>query len=220
MEEIILCQGQTTALDASVSNMVYLWSPGGETTQTIVVSTIGNYSVTISSPTVVSCDSKKNITVIEHPQPNINSIVVIENSIVIQLENPESYFEYSINGIDFQALNQFSYIPTGQYTAFVRDNNGCNIVTQQFTIFTIPKFFTPNNDGFNDVWKIKEMGDYPNSSVQIYDRYGKLITELNSSNYSWDGKYNSEILPADDYWYHLKLDNINPEIKGHFTLKR
>ena len=64
------------------------------------------------------------------------------------------------------------------------------------------------------------MGDYPNSSVQIYDRYGKLITELNSSNYSWDGKYNSEILPADDYWYHLKLDNINPEIKGHFTLKR
>jgi gliding motility-associated-like protein len=220
MEEIILCQGQTTALDASVSNMVYLWSPGGETTQTIVVSTIGNYSVTISSPTVVSCDSKKNITVIEHPQPNINSIAVIENSIVIHLENPESYFEYSINGIDFQALNQFSYIPTGQYTAFVRDNNGCNIVTQQFTIFTIPKFFTPNNDGFNDVWKIKEMGDYPNSSVQIYDRYGKLITELNSSNYSWDGKYNSEILPADDYWYHLKLDNINPEIKGHFTLKR
>jgi hypothetical protein len=51
-------------------------------------------------------------------KPN-NSIAVIENSIVIQLENPESYFEYSINGIDFQALNQFSYIPTGQYTAFV-----------------------------------------------------------------------------------------------------
>jgi gliding motility-associated-like protein len=32
-----------------------------------------------------------------------------------------------------------------------------------------------------------------NSSVQIYDRYGKLIIELNSSNYSWDGKYNSKI---------------------------
>jgi gliding motility-associated-like protein len=220
MEEIILCQGQTTTLDASLSNMRYLWSPGGETTQTIVVSTIGNYSVTISSPTVVSCDSKKNISVIEHPQPNINSIAVNENSIVIQLENPETYFEYSINGIDFQALNQFSYIPTGQYTAFVRDNNGCNIVTQQFTIFTIPKFFTPNNDGFNDLWKIKEMGNYPNSSAQIFDRYGKLIIELNAANYSWDGKYNSKTLPADDYWYRLKLESTKPEIKGHFTLKR
>jgi hypothetical protein len=61
MEEIILCQGQTTTLDASLSNMVYLWSPGGETTQTIVVSTIGNYSVTISSPTVVSCDLKRTL---------------------------------------------------------------------------------------------------------------------------------------------------------------
>jgi hypothetical protein len=57
---MILCQGQTTTLDASLSNMVYLWSPG-ETTQTIVVSTIGNYSVTISSPTVVSCDSKRTL---------------------------------------------------------------------------------------------------------------------------------------------------------------
>jgi hypothetical protein len=63
--------------------------------------------------------TEKNITVIEHPQPNINSIAVIENSIVIQLENPESYFEYSINGIDFQA-NQFSYIPTGQYHCFCK----------------------------------------------------------------------------------------------------
>ena len=219
-EEIILCQGQTTILDASTPNMRYLWSPGGETTQTIVVSTIGNYSVTISSPTVISCDSKKNISVIEHPQPLINSITVDENSIVIQLENPESYFEYSINGVDFQALNQFTYIPTGQYTAFVRDNNDCNLVTQQFTIFTIPKFFTPNNDGFNDVWKIKEMGDYPNSSAQIFDRYGKLIIELNATNYSWDGKFNSKNLPADDYWYHLKLDNTKPGIRGHFTLKR
>ncbi len=219
-EKIILCQGQTTILDASIPNMLYLWSPGGETTQTIAVSTIGNFSVTISSPTVISCDSKTNISVMEHPQPIINSITVDENSIVIQLENPESYFEYSINGVDFQALNQFSYIPTGQYTAFVRDNNGCNIVTQQFTIFTIPKFFTPNNDGFNDVWEIKEMGDYPNSSTQIFDRYGKLIIELNAVNYSWDGKFNSENLPADDYWYHLKLDNTKPGIKGHFTLKR
>jgi hypothetical protein len=83
---------------------------------------------------------KKNITVIEHPKPNINSIAVIENSIVIQLENHRSYFEYSINGIDFQALNQFSYIPYWPILLLWGDNNGCNIVTQQFTIFTIPKF--------------------------------------------------------------------------------
>ncbi|MEZ7504616.1 T9SS type B sorting domain-containing protein [Flavobacterium sp. Arc2] len=219
-EEVILCQGETTTLDASIPNMIYLWSPGGETTQTIVASTIGNHSVTISSPTIISCESKKDISVIEHPQPIISSIAVNENSIVIELENPEDYFEYSINSTDFQALNQFSYIPTGQHTAFVRENNGCNIVTQQFIIFTIPEFFTPNNDGFNDVWRINEMVDYPNSIAQIFDRYGKLIIELNSSNNSWDGKYYSKNLPTDDYWYRLKLDNTKSEIRGHFTLKR
>jgi gliding motility-associated-like protein len=219
-EEILLCQGETVTLDASIPNMNYLWSPGGATTQTIAISSTGTYNVIISSPTIASCDSRKTISVIEHQQPVINSIAVNENSIIIELKNPENFYEYSINGIDFQSLNQFSFIPTGQYTAYVRENNGCNLVMQQFTIFTIPKFFTPNNDGFNDVWKIKEMVNYPSSSAQIYDRYGKLIIELNASDFSWDGKYNSKILPADDYWYHLKLDTNTPTISGHFSLKR
>ncbi|EIA09503.1 T9SS type B sorting domain-containing protein [Flavobacterium frigoris] len=219
-EEVVLCQGESIILDASISGMTYLWSPGGETTQVISVSTIGNYSVTISSPTVVSCESKKNISVTEHPKPIFNSILVNENSIKIELVNNQSYYEYSINGIDFQVSNQFAYISSGLSTAFVRDNNGCNLIAQDFTVFTIAKYFTPNNDGFNDVWEIKEMRDYPNSSAQIFDRYGKLITNLTPSKYSWDGKYNSKILPADDYWYRLRFDDTKPEITGHFSLKR
>ncbi|TDD96486.1 Ig-like domain-containing protein [Flavobacterium cellulosilyticum] len=219
-EELILCQGETMKLDAGVSGMKYVWSPGGETTQTIAVSTIGDYSVTISSPTVIACYSKKNISVIEHPAPIINPIEVNENTITITLEKTESYYEYSINGLDFQASNTFSYIPSGQYTAFVRDNNGCNLVSQNFTIFTIAKYFTPNNDGQNDVWEIKEMKNYPHSRLEIYDRYGKLLKQLNSSSLGWNGTFNGLNLPADDYWYRLKLDNSKPEIRGHFTLKR
>jgi gliding motility-associated-like protein len=56
-----------------------------------------------------------------------------------------------------------------------------------------------------------------NSIVQIYDRYGKLIIELNSSNYSWDGKYNSKILPQ--MIGTLKVRQYQPRNKGHFTLK-
>ncbi len=217
---IILCQGDSKTLDAAIPNMNYLWSPGGESTQTIAVSTIGDYSVTISSPTANSCDSKKNFSIIEHPKPIINSVLVNENSITIELATIENYYEYSINGMDYQASNQFSYLSSGQYTAYARENNDCNVVSQGFTIFTIAKYFTPNNDGFNDVWKIPEMRDYPNSKAQIFDRYGKFIIELNTVNFSWDGKLNSKNLPSDDYWYRLKLDDTKPELKGHFTLKR
>jgi gliding motility-associated-like protein len=145
---------------------------------------------------------------------------VNENSITIELVNFESYYEYSINGFDFQVSNQFSYISSGRYTAFVRDNNDCNLVAQDFTVFTIAKYFTPNNDGFNDLWEIKEMANYPNSSAQVFNRYGKLIITLTSSNNKWDGKYSNALLPADDYWYRLKLDDSTPEMTGHFTLKR
>lgn len=219
-EKIILCQGQTTILDASIPNMLYLWSPGGETTQTIAVSTIGNYSVTISSPTVISCESKKDISVIEHTAPIIQDIEIIENSVTIELVNYESYYEYSINGIDFQVSNQFSYISTGLYTAFVRENSGCNLVTEEFTILKLAPFFTPNNDSYNDFWGIKELTNYPLAVLTIFDRYGKYITTLTPSSPTWDGTFNGSILPASDYWYVFKLDNDTTEVRGHFTLKR
>jgi gliding motility-associated-like protein len=219
-EEVILCQNETATLDATIPGMIYLWSPGGETTETIIVSTIGDYSVSISSPTIVSCDLKKNISVIEHPAPIIKAIIVNENSITIELEHSEDYYEFSIDGELFKASNQFSYIPSGQHTVYVREKNLCNLVQQDFTIFTIAKYFTPNNDGFNDTWEIKEMENAPNSSASIFNRYGKLITTLSALKYSWNGNYNNNILPADDYWYVLKMEDSKPEIRGHFSLKR
>ena len=218
-EEVILCQNETTILDASISGMNYLWSPGGETSQTIVVSTIGNYNVIISSPSIV-CYSNKYINVIELPAPIINAIIVKENFVTIELTNQENYYEFSIDGVIFQNSNQFSYITSGIHTAYVREKNLCNLVTQDFIILTIAKYFTPNSDGFNDVWEITVMKDFPRSSALIFDRYGKLLITLNALQYSWDGKYNNNILPADDYWYCLKLDDSKPEIKGHFSLKR
>jgi gliding motility-associated-like protein len=89
-----------------------------------------------------------------------------------------------------------------------------------FTIFSIAKYFTPNNDGINDTWLIPEMKEYPGSNVKIFDRYGKLLKQLNAGIIGWNGKFNTLDLPADDYWYVLKLEANKPEIKGHFTLKR
>jgi gliding motility-associated-like protein len=206
-------------LDASIPGMNYLWTPSGETSQTIIVSTIGDYSVTISSA-LANCDSKKDFKVIEYPKPVIKTITVDENAITIELENPQNYYEFSIDGELFKSSNQFSRIPSGQYTAFVREKNGCNLVEQDFSIFSISKYFTPNNDGFNDVWEIKEMKNYPNSRVEIFNRYGKLLKQLNYKSSGWNGTFNGLELPADDYWYVLKLEDSKPEIKGHFTLKR
>lgn len=81
-----------------------------------------------------------------------------------------------------------------------------------------PKFFTPNGDGFNDFWKIKNIDLFPNAELNIFDRYGKLLKQLNISNNGWDGTFNGLALPSDDYWFQLIIDNKT--IKGHFSLKK
>nr|WP_315147182.1 T9SS type B sorting domain-containing protein [uncultured Flavobacterium sp.] len=81
-----------------------------------------------------------------------------------------------------------------------------------------PKFFTPNNDGFNDSWTIDFNYLEPNSSIRIFDRYGKLVKELRNND-SWDGTYLGHVLPATDYWFTVTRKN-GSEFKSHFSLKR
>lgn len=219
-ETVVLCSTKTVTINAPISGLDYLWSPGGEINESIDVTTIGDYTVFISSPIATSCGSKKTFNVIERPAPIISTIDINENSISIKLTDPQDYYEFSIDGELFQKSNQFNYIQSGTKTAYVRDNNSCDLVSLPFTIFSIAAYFTPNNDGFNDTWLIPEMKDYPGSNVKIFNRYGKLLKQMNAGTVGWSGKFNNQDLPADDYWYVLKLNPTQPEIRGHFTLKR
>ncbi|WP_278020672.1 T9SS type B sorting domain-containing protein [Flavobacterium ginsengisoli] len=81
-----------------------------------------------------------------------------------------------------------------------------------------PKFFTPNGDGHNDTWTIDPNYLAPNSSIRIFDRYGKLIKELRL-NTSWDGNYLGNQEPSSDYWFTVTRFN-GKEFRGHFSLKR
>jgi gliding motility-associated-like protein len=218
-QEVVLCKSGVLTLDASLFGMTYLWSTG-ETTQKIVVSTPGTYTVNVTSPAPENCTSTKKITVKEHNTPEIDRIDVNESTVVIYLKQEEVYFEYSVDGINYQSSNVFFNVPSGLQTAYVREINYCGYDAENFIVLIIPKFFTPNNDTYNDFWEVKGLINYPEAEVTIFDRYGKLITQLNASKLTWDGTLNKNLLPASDYWYVLKINNTRPEVKGHFSLKR
>jgi gliding motility-associated-like protein len=215
--EVILCESGNLILDAEIPNLTYLWSTG-ETTQTIQVSAPGIYNVSITNS--ANCSNNKKITVTEHDAPEIDRIDVNETTIVIYLKNTKDYFEYSVDGINYQSSNVFFNVVSGLQTAYVREINSCGIDSESFIVLIAPKFFTPNNDSYNDVWEIKGLVNYPKAEVSIFDRYGKFITRLNAAKPSWDGNFNKNLLPATDYWYVLKIDEGSPEKKGHFSLKR
>lgn len=82
----------------------------------------------------------------------------------------------------------------------------------------IPRFFTPNNDGFNDTWTVSSSPDISIQNISVFNRFGKLIKQL-SPDQGWDGTFNGRNLPSDSYWYSVELTN-GPSLKGFFALKR
>ncbi|WPO80802.1 T9SS type B sorting domain-containing protein [Flavobacterium sp. KACC 22761] len=218
-EEVVLCVPNSVTLDAGISNMNYLWSTG-EITQKIKVSQLGTYFVDVTASTQGNCSNRKTIKVIELPAPEIQKVEIDNRIVTIVLNNPESYFEYSIDGENFQNSNVFHDAPGGLQTAYAREKSCYKTASKSFIVLLVPAFFTPNNDSYNDVWEIIGIENYPEAEVTIFDRYGKFITQLNVSKKYWDGTLNKTPLPASDYWYALKIDNTQPILRGHFSLKR
>lgn len=118
----------------------------------------------------------------------------------------------------FEGLAENTYIVT------ITDKNKC-VNSNEFAI-SIPKltpdiFFSPNNDGVNDLWLIEGIETAPNAYIRIYDRYSKLLYKCKASDFKgWDGNYNGHGMVQDDYWYVISIPETEEQISGHFTLKR
>jgi gliding motility-associated-like protein len=108
----------------------------------------------------------------------------------------------------------FTNVFPGIYTAFVRDIVHA-IKPLIVTIYArLPSFFTPNEDSINDLWTIKNLDLFPQATITIFNRYGKLLKWVQQV---WVGTFNGSKLPAADYW-NLTL-KTEKSYKGHFSLK-
>ncbi len=74
--------------------------------------------------------------------------------------------------------------------------------------------------GINDTWQVYGVNNMfqPNTKILIYNRYGKLLKEVNPLGIGWDGLYDGVKLPSDDYWFSIKLQD-GRIFKNHFSLK-
>lgn len=214
-EDLTFCENENISLAANIQNVTYLWNTG-ETTETIVVSTEGIYTVTVTNS--ANCSSTKTINLTQIDVPKIKVVKSIAYEIFVTLENEVGDFEYALDGVNYQDSGIFKNKEGGLYTIYVREKSGCGLTTLAYIHFVIPNFFTPNGDGTNDRFIIGGIEFFPNYEVTIFDRYGKLLKSTVNSAVGWDGTFNTKNLPADDYWYVIKVDETT--YKGHFALKR
>ena len=59
----------------------------------------------------------------------------------------------------------------------------------------------------------------PNSKIYIFDRFGKLLKELDPLGPGWDGTFIGKPMPSTDYWFRVVLED-GREFKSHFSLVR
>ncbi|WPO79018.1 choice-of-anchor L domain-containing protein [Flavobacterium sp. KACC 22761] len=221
-ESKYICKDGDVTLSVATGFSGYAWTPGNSTSNSMTANAPGDYSVTVTDAN--GCQKTKNFKVISSEPATITEVVVkdfsgVDNSVLIKYTGSGNY-EFSLDGTVFQDDPQFTGVAPGAYYAIAKDKNGCGPSNRfLFYVLDYPKFFTPNGDGYNDLWTIKSVGQMPDYTISIFDRYGKFLKQLNQNSPGWNGIFNGEQLPSDDYWFTLIFVD-GKSVKGHFSLKR
>jgi gliding motility-associated-like protein len=219
--------------NSSHSNYTYQWYLNGAlipgaTAYSIDINAAGTYSVDVTT-IPFGCARTRTITVVSSDMAHLDNIIITDltesathNTVQIIASGTGDLVYGLDSDTDLQPSNLFTDVEAGVHEVYIKDMNGCGIVGPiEIYVLGIPNFFSPNTDGFNDTWNIKGINDRfnKNSVIHIFDRNGKLLKEMAPTGKGWDGTFNGRQLPADDYWYSIKLED-NRVFEGHFSLIR
>ena len=221
-------------------NYTFVWTKDGGTLgandadvldggRRLYVRTPGTYAVTVTGTN--GCTTTRSAVVQAAPSITIDEVKLTDsfgdtNAIeVLAYAGAGVLLEYKLDNGAWQDSNIFLNVTPGEHTVYVRAKDALSCeASKVITVMDYPKFFTPNNDGYNDTWNIWSLKNQPDTKIYIFDRFGKLIKQLSPAGAGWDGTFNGQPLPSTDYWF--KAEYIDPktglskEVTGHFSLKR
>ena len=205
----------------------------GATNSVFTVTEPGDYTVTVSGPTYFDCINVSSTVTIEVSgvldgfDANVTTNAFAESHQIVTVATssiPGIEFWYSLDGGEPTTSGTFENVSPGAHIVTISDGKNCWTENVNVTLIDYPHFFTPNGDGINDTWKIIGQEGIPISQIYIFDRFGKLLSQLDPNSAGWDGTYNGSQMPASDYWFKIiyieGADSSQKEFKAHFSLKR
>ncbi|MCT2562191.1 T9SS type B sorting domain-containing protein [Chryseobacterium herbae] len=201
----------------------YLWKdPNGNvisTTATVTgIKVIGNYSLTVTSDN--GCSYTGTMELKYFDVPVIQRIDISGVNCTVFATGTKTIL-YSIDGMTWQASNIFYSLPKEIITFYVKYENEDCIVKREELILNITNAITPNGDGRNDTWVVKNLQIFGGkmTNVKVFDRYQALMFEQNTNTQIiWDGTIAGRAIPTATYWYVITLPD-GKTYKGWLLVK-
>jgi len=201
---------------------------------------VGTYSGTV----VVSSTGAANGTVVLNMNNNVAraplTIIADDKSKITGNQNPPLTVTYKgfVNGDTLSVFNTQPVVsttatinsPPGMYPINVNGAGAANYrityvagtltVNAQPLSIAMSNAFTPNGDGVNDIWIIKNIEGFPNSVIRVFSRFGAAIFYSVGYTVPWDGKRNGADLPVGTYYYIIDLKNGDKPTAGWVAIIR
>lgn len=189
--------------------------------ETVIITQEGNYSLSITNQN--GCTFTEEFTITTSPYLTVRIFIDSASNLILDFGvNEANNFQFSIDGgLSWNEGNSYNQLALGSYEVWIRDknSNGCIVYKETITNNLLTNFFSPNDDGINDSWKINGFEKYEWITVEIYNRYGKSLInkKIEYSNEIWDGKVNGTTQKPDSYWFKLSTSE-NHIFQGYVIL--
>ena len=194
--------------------------PGIETIVFFAQNDLGCYTDTIRKTIEIfdapKIDAGPDLFVINDGSVKINATAT--GRIVSYSWTPSSYLS-ATNILQPIVVNPQTEV---EYRLTVLGRGGCirsDIVKMKPLFMPLPpNTFTPNGDGINDTWVVKNLEQYPEATIEVYTTSGTLVFRNVGNSRQWDGIYKGKPLPTGTYYYVIDPKNSRQKIAGYITL--
>lgn len=213
--DMVLCEGETLALDASSAGAAdFVWQDGSSS-PILQVTQSGEYWVTATAGDCISSDT---ITVEFVPSPAVelgqDTTLCLGEVLTLQ---PFVANATELLWQDGQTGPVYQVNETGNYSLQVA--NACGKASDQIRVtmkdcnchLYLPNVFSPNGDGFNDGFLPYPSCQFTQYRLQLFDRWGGLVFETDDPAKPWEGEQKGKPVNIGTYVYLLEFTFDNGE---------
>lgn len=225
LRDTSFCEDTSVTIYAKPGFMVYQWYDGSSGDSLTIYQEDSIWVVVTDSNGCVSVRFGAHITADPLPEPKLglDSCISFDGSLIL---DPGSFDSYRWQ--DLSHSSSFHVQQEGVYWVEVKQAS-CYASDTIFVdacppSFEIPNVFTPNSDGYNDVFK-PDAVNIVRYRIIIFNRWGDIVFESNDIISGWNGRKQGQDCAEGTYFYTIEYAAYLEEgktmtLQGAVTLLR